>query len=133
MSVPREVLLNRKRYKDWIHHYKPTMVSTGSSEYVERLEVTEENRKKLEAVDEHLLWSEVESDDGSMLINGFWHHDEVLYWILAEQAWSGSPGFFSIEMAVRVWCKSCDSSGKTGAGDSCDKCDGDGYKIYDVD
>jgi hypothetical protein len=133
MSVPREVLLERKRYKEWIEYFKPTMVFNASGEQVKAYEVTEESRKELAGVDPNLLWSEVHSDDGSMLVSGFWDHDEVLYWFVTERPWTGRPASFSIEMAVRVDCKICDGSGETASGNSCSKCDGDGYKIYDVD
>ena len=130
MSTPREVLAERKRYQEWYENYRPIKNSADSSE---SFEVTDENRKKLDEVEPKKIWSVVHGDDGTILLSGFWDHDEVLNWKVTERSWSGEPASFSIDLAVRVWCKPCDSSGETKSGKLCQKCDGDGYKIYDVD
>ena len=91
------------------------------------------NRKKLDKIEPKKVWSVVHGDNGTILLSGLWDHDEVLHWKVTERSWSGEPASFSIDLAVRVWCKPCDSSGQTKSGKSCVKCDGDGYKIYDVD
>ena len=96
-------------------------------------EVTDESRETLEGLDPKTIWSVVDGDDGAVLISGFWDHDEVLNWIVTEKPWSGEPASYSIDLAVRVWCRPCDSRGETKSGASCEKCDGEGYKIYDVD
>ena len=125
VSLPREVLLERKRYKGWQEYFKP--------EDKDSYDVSEESREKLKAFDPKRIWSVVQGDDGAVLISGFWDHDEVFNWIVTERAWSGEPASYSINLAVRAWCRPCDRSGETKTGSSCEKCDGDGYKMYDVD
>jgi hypothetical protein len=133
MNIPREVLIERKRYKEWQEYFKPIKNTEGPYEVIENYEVSAENREKLRGFEPRQLWSVVQGDDGAVLISGFWDHDEVFDWIVTEKPWSGEPASYSIDLAVRVWCRPCDSSGETKAGVSCDKCDGDGYKIYDVE
>lgn len=133
MTIPREVLIERKRYKEWQEYFKPIKNTEGPYEVIENYEVSAENREKLRGFDPRQLWSVVQGDDGAVLISGFWDHDEVFDWIVTEKPWSGEPASYSIDLAVRVWCRPCDSSGETKAGASCEKCDGDGYKIYDVE
>jgi hypothetical protein len=126
VTTPREVLIERKRYKSWEEYFKPIKNS-------ENYEVTDESREKLKSLDPKTIWSVVHGDDGAVLISGLWDHDEVLNWIVTERPWSGEPASYSVDLAVRVWCRPCDSRGETKSGASCEKCDGDGYKIYDVD
>lgn len=133
MSIPREVLLERKRYKEWQKYFKPINNTEGSFGYIENYDVTDESREKLKGFDPRQLWSIVQGDDGAVLISGFWDHDEVFNWIVTEKPWSGEPASYSIDLALRVWCRPCDSRGETKAGAPCEKCDGDGYKIYDVE
>lgn len=47
MSIPREVLIKRKKYNEWLEHYKPMKGTDGSFEDIENYDLTVENRKKL--------------------------------------------------------------------------------------
>lgn len=93
MSIPREVLIKRKKYNEWLEHYKPMKGPHGSFEDIENYDLTDENRKKLSSFETNKIWSVSEGDDGgSILVSRFWDHHEVLSWVVTELPWSGEPG-----------------------------------------
>ena len=129
MKIPKEVVAERKRYKDWLAAYKPLNDEGFLAEY----DATPENRLAVNEVKPDLVWSMVQGDDGGVIVNGLFEHPEVFSWIVAQRPWLSHPGAISIRLAMSASCGLCNGTGRGKPDNPCEECLGDGYKIYELD